>query len=394
MSKADEDSRDVSEMVLAAKNGEWSKVFGIVHRKPYLINCIPEERAWGALHQSAWWSNEEAVTKLLAYPNCDSEIKTKQDRANESGPGKTPLWIAEYVRPNAQIASILEQNFKNERQKRFGGTIPTYVTSQDGEKMDRDGLPLLILTLANYKKTFHPEAVSPHVAFKELMNEMFKYTADSLHWRVAMEKVSFSLGAFDKNAADFLSTDVVFRNTTDEQRFFARTVKLYSSNHIYRQVNESLRREGQGRSYKPTADDLALGPYTLSLDVLLFYWKELNPVRTPTFRVMNLSSSDLQMYTVGTKFIWLSFVSSSKKKQAALDFPYEYNTLFEISNDKPDAVLWQPRDLSHSFHDLSEYSHEEEALYPAGAEFQVTANNPCNERRATRRITLKLMKAA
>ena len=100
------------------------------------------------------------------------------------------------------------------------------------------------------------------------------------------------------------------------------------------------------------------------------------------------------MYTVGTKFIWLSFVSSSKKKQAALDFPYEYNTLFEISNDKPDAVLWQPRDLSHSFHDLSEYSHEEEALYPAGAEFQVTANNPCNERRATRRITLKLMKAA
>lgn len=108
MSKVDEDAKDVSEMVLAAKNGEWSKVYYIVDRKPYLINCIPEDRAWGALHQSAWWNNKDAVTKLLACPNCDSEIKTKQDRANETGPGKTPLWIAEHVRPDAGIASILK----------------------------------------------------------------------------------------------------------------------------------------------------------------------------------------------------------------------------------------------------------------------------------------------
>ena len=220
MSKVDEDAKDVSEMVLAAKNGEWSKVYYIVDRKPYLINCIPEDRAWGALHQSAWWNNKDAVTKLLACPNCDSEIKTKQDRANESGPGKTPLWIVENVRPDAGIASILKQNFENERQKRFGGAIPTYVTSHDGEKMDKDGLPLLLLSLANYKKTFHPKAVSPHVAFRDLMKEVFSYTADSLHWRVAMEHVSFSVGAFDKAAATFLSTDEVFSNTTDEQHFF------------------------------------------------------------------------------------------------------------------------------------------------------------------------------
>lgn len=204
-----------------------------------------------------------------------------------------------------------------------------------------------------------------------------------------MEHVSLSVGAFDKAAAAILSTDEVFPKTTDEQHFFARTVKLYTKNHVYREVNESLRREGQGRSYKATADDLTLGPYTLLLDVLLFYWDELNRVSTPTFRVMNLSSDDQNMYKKGTQFVWLSFVSSSKEKKAVLHFPH--NTLFEISNDTPDAEFWQPRDLSHPFHDLHQYD-EKEALYPAGAEFQVTANEPCNEGQATRRIKLKLMK--
>ena len=182
---------------------------------------------------------------------------------------------------------------------------------------------------------------------------------------------------------------MAFSNTTDEQRFFARTVKLYSKDHVYREVNESLRREGQGRNYKATADDLALGPYTLLLDTLLFYWDELRRVSTQTFRVMNLSSDDQNMYKKDTQFVWLNFVSSSKEKQAVLHFPH--NTLFEISNDTPGAEFWQPRDLSHALHDLHEYPHEKEALYPAGAEFQVTANEPCNEGQTRRLIKLKLM---
>lgn len=85
---------------------------------------------------------------------------------------------------------------------------------------------------------------------------------------------------------------------------------------------------------------------------------------------MALTDSDLQMYAVGNKFVWLNFVSSSKCKSCAEEFG---PTVFEISNDTSDARLWRPRDLSHPKFQLSEYPHEEEAFYPAGAEFLVTA---------------------
>lgn len=331
-----------------------------------------------------WYENEETVHKLLAYPTCDSEVKTKQGR-NVSGPGKTPLWLARHLKQNTPIASILNQ-FSNERKQRFGGTIPTYTTAKDGQKMDRDGLPLLLLSLANYKQMYHPGVISPHIAFGALLKQVFDYVDDSKssHWESAMEKTSSSICGFDKAAADYLSTDMASLETTDEQRFFARTVKLYTKNHIYREVNNSLRRQCQGSKYKPTADDLTLGPYTLLLDTLLFYWPELRPVSTTTYRGMDLHDSDIKKYTVGTQFVWLNFISSSMDKSIANKFG---NTLFEISNDTSNAVYWRPRDLSHAFLDLHEYQ-EEEALYPAGAEFLVTAIDKIDGKR---RIKLRLM---
>ena len=139
----DEDSKDISRMVLAAKNGEWSVVFSILDRKPNIVNCIPEERAWGALHQAAWYKDGERVKKLLSYRTCDSEIKTKQDRKNEAGPGRTPLWIAQNLKPNVGVANILEEAAKNQRGNRFGGYVDTYITARSGEKMDKEGLPVV-----------------------------------------------------------------------------------------------------------------------------------------------------------------------------------------------------------------------------------------------------------
>lgn len=69
----DEDAKDISQMVEKAKYGQWDDVYSILERKKNIINCIPEERAWGALHQAAWWQNEDAVLKLLDIPTCDTE---------------------------------------------------------------------------------------------------------------------------------------------------------------------------------------------------------------------------------------------------------------------------------------------------------------------------------
>ena len=76
-------------------------------------------------------------------------------------------------------------------------------------------------------------------------------------------------------------------------------------------MNEVLRPEGLER-YKAKGDDLELGPYALLLDVLLFYWPEVVPgVATSTYRGMHLNKTDIEMYKVGMKFVWLSFISSS-----------------------------------------------------------------------------------
>ena len=114
--------------------------------------------------------------------------------------------------------------------------IPTYTTYQDG-----NGPPLLLLTLTNFKKTFHSSSASIGEVFKTILKEVFDFETAGTHWKHAMEKVSFSIGAFDLEAGNFLATDEPSSGTTDEQRFFTRTVKLYSMDHIYREVNESLR---------------------------------------------------------------------------------------------------------------------------------------------------------
>ena len=74
-------------MVSAAKNGKWSEVYSILDLKQYLINCIPEEQAWGALHHAACHKNKDAVRKLLDYPTCDSEIKDKARPEQPIRPG-------------------------------------------------------------------------------------------------------------------------------------------------------------------------------------------------------------------------------------------------------------------------------------------------------------------
>ena len=281
------------------------------------------------------------------------------------------------MKPDKEIADLLTAFFREERKERFGGYLPTYITWKDGEKMDRDGLPLLLCALANYKQTYHPSVVTPHIAFRDLLKQVFEYVDDSStsHWKRAMEKTSSSVCAYCKAAGDFLSTDEPNSKTTPETRFFACAVKLYTKQNVHREVNRSLRWQGQDGNYKPAASDLAWGPYILLLDTLLFYWNELNPVSTTTYRAMTLTDSDLQMYAVGNKFVWLNFVSSSKSKSRVKEFGL---TVFEISNDTSDAKLWRPRDLNHPKFQLSEYPLEEEALYPAGAEFLVTAVDKSN----------------
>ena len=86
----DDDAGQIRAMLLSAKKGIWDVVFDILEDKPYLVNCISSDRAWGVLHQAAWMNDFSVVQYLIQLPECDPTIKTKQDSARKHGPGKTP----------------------------------------------------------------------------------------------------------------------------------------------------------------------------------------------------------------------------------------------------------------------------------------------------------------
>ena len=78
------------------------------------------------------------------------------------------------------------------------------MTAEKGQQMDKDGLPLLLLILASYKKIFHPSKIRAGEAFSAVMKEIFENEHIGTHWREAREKISSNIGVFDRDTAESL----------------------------------------------------------------------------------------------------------------------------------------------------------------------------------------------
>ena len=361
-----EDLKAASELVRCAKYGQWDKVWPILDRKPHLINFIPEERSWAALHQAAFLDDYSAVTYLLNYPNCDPKIGTrKQDKASMADTGTTPRKLAE-KKGSSYIELRLKEAESSLDENRFGGNPPIFITAIQGEKTDQSSLPRMLVTLANFKHTFHPSKIKPGEAFTELMRDVFEFQHDDpQHWIVARDKTSYGLGEVCMGAARDLK-----KYGSDEKTFFQEVIKIYTRAYLHRPVNSAFVSDRANVSSRKGTDH-KLGPYVLMLDALLFYWDELTPYAGKTYRAGRLSDKDLGEYQHGTQFVWLQFVSSLKSEEKAVK-SFVRNVLFVINNASTgDNALWLPKDVN--LPDLHEYhKKDEEVLYPIGSEFKIT----------------------
>ena len=367
----EEDYKDVNTMVYAAKYGNWDDVYSILTRKPYLVNMIPEERTWAALHQAVWWDNEKAVNWLLyECKSCDPLVLTKQNP--DHGAGLTPIDVAsDPSRPRPAIKQFLQGFTEEMRRERFGTDAPYFISAKDGKRMDKEGLPLLLLALANYKKSFHPSKVNPHEPFNDIMKEIAIYEHNGNHWKHARDMVAAAMKGFAMKESIDIQT-----NGSSEDAFHESIIRLYTkeAGRLYAHVNLALRRESTSKKlkdYKPEGDELAIAPYTLMLDVVLFYWKPLQQFSGYSYRGLGMTRSDtVSKYTVNLSFVWLQFVSSSKSESVAKQFGKDsakgrHYTLFAIDNSTD--CFWRPRDIIK----YSAIPSEQEVLYPAGAEFEV-----------------------
>ena len=376
------DSDSINAMVLAAKSGEWETVWKILDGKPHIVNCIPKDRAWSALHQAVYLDNVVAVQKLLNYPDCDSEIRTKQDRDGAHGPGKKPIDLAK----SQQIKYIL-LNIPGDLMVSLELEKPTFLP------VSEFGKPLgscIYLTLACCKGFLIPHDCNfdeiKISTLSQVMKSIFGYINYGNNWIIAKNNVSLTLQQYSQQLGNKLLTgdkDKGFEGIEllpdSKENFIIRTIQLYTGERriLYKAVNGMLRNQSI-EAKKPTSLELSLSPFALLLNSILMEWRELKPCQGNTYRKCELSEEDAEKYFIGQQFVWLSFSSSSSAYTQQMETLFHY--LFIIDNRY--SLKWAPREVMN----YSQYLNEQECLYAFGAMFRVTSFE-----KDTRRIYLQLI---
>ena len=361
------DSEMISHMVLSAKENQWERVWEVLDNKPHLVNCIPSERAWSVLHQAVWHNNVQAVVKILSYPACDTEIRTKQDRKCKSGPGMKPIDLAK----SQQMKDILQSH------------QGTYMKSDEAPTM----LPVdkmlyalgscIHMTLSCNQGVLIPPKwpIEDHNTVHSIpyiMQAIFSHIDVADNWIKTKTKVSLTLQQYSKALGEKLWGESELTEDTKHQ-FFGRIIRLYTEDlrKICSVVNQMLRLQDTSISeYQPTTLELSLCPYALLLNSILLHWNELKGYTGITYRSCCLTKEQASEYVKGQQFVWLGFSSSSKQQGAfiAANYSHKASTYdFIIDNGKYNHK-WAPRGIAR----YSAFAKESECLYPFGARFQVT----------------------
>ena len=364
------ETKQVKELVFASRQGKWEIVFFILATYPHLINAIPEDRRWGVLHQAVWWNNQDNIKNLLKLPTCDSSILTKETMSEVGETGAcTPFEIAQKY-GYTKIGKLLEEHSIKLTSGEDVEDLPTFHYKNSDVQLK--GLGLLKITLASYRQTFCPFTINKDKPLSDIMAHIFEFVDTNDNWVAVKEKICDSLYAVCQKAV------TVLKDTRTKEQFYSKIINVYTNEDtkLYMYLNTALRRQEE-RSYKPTANDLGLGPYILMFHLLLMHWKKLVPEKGTTYRKMLVKIADCSRYQIGTRFVWLSFVSSSIELNKAEAFPTcvpsgKHKMTFIIENSNPSR--WKPRNIETH----TEYA-ERERIYPAGAEFIVTCRSTVDD---------------
>ncbi|OWF39798.1 hypothetical protein KP79_PYT22879 [Mizuhopecten yessoensis] len=224
-------------------------------------------------------------------------------------------------------------------------TTPTFETDTVGKDLQKKGNDILLSTLRRYGEEFLDTASNGR-EFKDVMADIYKLA--EMKWTLQKNIIVESLPKSYTKAADFI------RNTFSLEAFYNQTVYVYTTRLIYREFNAAL------REYR-TNSETPFGPYALVLNVVVSKWTALTAYQGKTYRGVNFTTDE---YTVNTIFSWTAFTSSSENILQGCEFAHK--ALFVIDNSA--VSNWRPKNVEG----LSDYTHEQERLYPMSAMFKVT----------------------
>ena len=344
----------------SAKYSEWNDVWRILDKNPDLINCIPNERAWSVLHQAVWYDNVKAVRKILSYPACDPQIRTKLDITEDSGVGMRPIELAKSQEIKAILKAtenILLSNIEaptmlniKKIENSLGGCIIKTLSCNQG-------------VLIPIKWNFKGEESIQSIPY--LMRTIFDFVNTADNWVNTRNKISLTIQQYSKSLGDKLWRQKA-KNCDTKDCFYGRVIRLYTEerNSIYKEMNRMLRLQDNSiEGYKPDGMQLSLCPYSLLLNSIIMEWSEMNRYTGITYRSCSLTKEEANQYVKGQRFVWLSFSSCSKEEMSREPDSYMIVIDNSMYSDK-----WLPREITR----YSKYPYENECLYPFGAQFEVT----------------------
>lgn len=280
------DSKEIEKLLLSAKNGHWEEVWTILSSNGHFCNVIPENRRWGILHQSCYWNNVSIVEQLLSYNVCDSGTLTK---TCTSECGDTSRKSAEQIAESYGYSNIAEviRGHKNDIDEQ---PLATFVRLEFYSHTDC--LSLISLTLASYKKAFHPRPIDGNKGIINVLQDIFNdMMLSDERWKQIMNKVCDSV---------FVVCEENYKNIVKSKTrldFFKSIIDTYTveQNYMYSYLSTAFRRQKKVK-YRPTGHDLAIGPYAVMYQMLLLFWKELPRESGTTFRQVLMLETDARQY--------------------------------------------------------------------------------------------------
>ena len=185
---------EVHDLLTKAKYGKFTQVWEVLDKKPHYMNCIPEVRAWGILHQAAYLRKKTAVEKALSYPECNPFIKTNQDADKKYGPGRT----ADELTVNTEIKNIIIEGQQNYVLRI--GTSKHLKGNEDYLVKDRDAIESLakFIESQDWEKVYGTLKCNSH-----LINVLFRNTGlTALHEVVIINSLDLVTQMLDYPASN------------------------------------------------------------------------------------------------------------------------------------------------------------------------------------------------
>ena len=366
-------SEETEKMINLAKIGNFDGAFKILDKTPVIVNYIPPDRAWGLLHQAAYFNNYSAVRKILTNPKCDPLLRTKQSKD-----GSISL-TAYDIAKRGDVKDAIKQLQDIRRELLKDSYIPTLVSVESEVDIEVDSI---ILVLNCFESVLHPQTLDSKrsLIYSNLMFDIFHFINAGNNWKRARREVSLQLQSIDIYAATFLATGRSQGNIMDEayetkDEFYSRVIHLYTQqcsikllydengkSTFYSALNRSLRRHGCNSSFV-SGEDLALAAYGVLLNSIIMYWAVISPTRALTYRKMDIPFDDIHSYKLGQTFTWLCFTSTSADKSKADKFEGNCMLIFDNSQTSKYAAK--------GIRKHSNYRSEDEYLYPSGVRFRI-----------------------